>query len=181
MIDAEILAMLISRDENGVNTIEKEYGNYIKTIASRVVTSKEDVEECLNDSLLKLWHTIPPVVPKSLKAYIGTVARNIALDCYRKQNTVKRKAEFAELLEEIQQSENPESVAVQQEVTSCIDRYLTKISKEKRFLFLGRYYYGYTIAELSKKRNLSESKVKSILFRMRKELKIQLEKDGVWE
>lgn len=183
MCDKDIIAMLEGREEAVLKLIEQEYGNYIKTIAFRVVHREEDVEECLNDSLLKIWNTIPPLVPQSFKAYLGTVARNIALDTYRKEHSEKRKGEFSELLEELQQcqQENPESIAEQQEISRSIDKYLGKVSKEKRFLFLARYYYGYSIEELCKKQQSSESKVKSTLFRMRKELKKQLEKDGVWE
>lgn len=179
MNDDELIDLLTNRSDKAIAETQKEYGDYLYSISFRVVNNKQDAEECVNDSLLKIWHTIPPLVPTSFKAYIGTIVRNISLDCYRKQKIEERKVEFTELLEESYQSIREDSAIEILELSEIISKFLEKVGKEKRFLFLGRYYYGYTISELAKKRNYSESKVKTTLFRMRNELKKQLRKDGV--
>lgn len=100
MNDHDLIALLTSRSPQAVDETQKEYGKYLYSIAYRVLKNQEDAQECVNDTLLKVWETIPPQTPKSLKAYVGTVARNISLDSYRKQNSAKRNGEFTELLEE---------------------------------------------------------------------------------
>ncbi|MFI3250731.1 MAG: sigma-70 family RNA polymerase sigma factor [Eubacteriales bacterium] len=183
MNDNDLIELLINRSGQAVEKTQQEYGKYLYNIAFRVLKNREDAEECVNDTLLKVWETIPPQIPKSLKAYVGTVARNISLDTYRKQNSIKRNSEFTELLEESAQCQelNPEKQVELKEVAQCISDYLRNLPEEKRLLFIARYYHGYPLSEIAKARNLTQGKVKMTLMRMRKELKKHLESEGVWQ
>lgn len=182
--DSQLVEFLINRDDTSVNEIQKKYNNYLYSIVLRILKNQEDADECINDILLKIWETIPPNIPKSLKAYIGTMTRNTALDFYRKINSQKRNPMFTEILEECQEvilnSDNvPEKYIENKEISNSINTYLEKITKTKRLIFIGRYYYGYSTSELGTKYKLSDTNIRSILYRMRKDLKKQLEKDGV--
>ncbi|WP_238727761.1 RNA polymerase sigma factor [Lactobacillus delbrueckii] len=69
---------------------------------------KEDVEECLNDTCLKAWNTIPPKRPQSLLAYLGRVTRNGALNMVRDQNRQKRAGDqYTTSLDEIGELRGP--------------------------------------------------------------------------
>lgn len=180
MEDSEILNLLKSRDEGAISQTKNIYGNYIYKIAYLVLGNNDDTDECINDILLKIWDTIPPLIPKSLKAYIGTLTRNLSLDYYRKQHTQKRNVDFTVLLDECKEWVSDDCNIKLHELSNSISSYLDTVSAEKQYLFIGRYYYGYTIEELAKKRNIGISKVKTMLFRMRNELKEKLEKDGIY-
>ncbi len=182
--DSRLVEFLINRDDNSINEIQKKYNNYLYSIILRVLKNQEDADECINDILLKIWNTIPPNIPKSLKAYIGTVTRNTALDFYRKINSQKRNPTFTEILDECQEvildgDCSPEKHLENKEISKSINTYLEKINKTKRLIFIGRYYYGYSTSELGTKYKLSDTNIRSILYRIRKDLKKQLEKDGV--
>lgn len=181
MTDAELIELLTERSEEAIKATQKEYGWFLYSITFRILKSRQDSEECVNDTLLKMWETIPPFIPKSLKGYIGAVARNTALDIYRKQNASKRNAVFTEVLDECSQciSDYPEEQLELNEISKCISTYLKSVKKEKQMMFIARYYHGYSIDDIVKKRNISEGKVKMTLSRMRKELKKYLEKEGV--
>lgn len=182
MNDKDLISLLSSRSPQALEQTQAEYGTYLYRIAFSVLKNPEDAEECVNDSLLKVWQTIPPQAPKSLKAYMGTVARNMSLDAYRKQHSAKRNGEFTELLEETAEcmGNSPETQLELKEIAQYISDYLRKAPEEKRLLFIARYYHGYPLADIAKARSLSQGKVKMILLRMRKELKSHLEQKGVW-
>lgn len=179
MQDTELIELLTNRSEQAIGQVEKAYHNYLQSISLRILKSVEDAEECVNDTLVKVWETIPPLEPKSLKAYIGTLIRNISLDYYRKNHSAKRNTDFLELLDECNDCGEDSTIAGfdMQEISTAISNYLRGVSEEKRFLFIGRYYYGYSMLELAQKRNISVGKVKMTLFRIRNELKLHLKKE----
>lgn len=183
MSEHDLINLFVSRNPQAISETQRVYGNYLYQIAFRVLGNQEDAEECVNDTLLSGWNSIPPTIPKNLKAFLSTTVRNISLDIYRKEHTQKREGILLELIDEISSSEEDslENLFHEKEVAKCIDVFLEGMTKEKRFLFLGRYYYGYSVIDLVKIRGLSESKVKSTLFRMRKQLKNKLKKDGLLE
>lgn len=182
MKDITLIELLTTHNEIAIIEVEKEYKNYLKSIALRILKNNQDADECVNDTLEKIWNTIPPLVPKSLKAYIGTLIRNISLDCYRKNHMNKRNSDFLDILDECNDCGNDStSITVEmKEISTSISNFLRDQKEEKRFLFIGRYYYGYSNIELAKKRNITEGKVKMTLSRMRNELRKYLEKDGIF-
>lgn len=181
--DKKLVDLFFQRKETAISDTLKEYGTYLNSIAYRILKSKEDTEECVNDTLMKAWGSIPPNSPDSLRAYLGAFTRNIALDCYRKQHYSKRNKDFQVMLDEcsdlVAVEGNPEETLDLSVISQCISQYLQDVDQEKRYLFIRRYYFSDSIQELSTKRGLSESNVKVTLYRMRKELKKQLEKEGV--
>lgn len=139
MNDNELIDLLKERSDFAVVKTDKEYGNYIYKIAFSILGNNEDTEECKNDVLFKIWETIPPLVPISLKAYIGKITRNLSLDCYRKQHSLKRKAEFTLLLEESGEWISDETNASLGDISESISDYLDTVNDEKQYMFLARY------------------------------------------
>ena len=184
MTDEEIICLLEARDEAALRLTQGKYGAYCKAIARNILGNPEDAEECENETLFKLWNAIPPAKPRTLKAFIGKIARNTALDSYERGAAAKRGGGQAELaLLEIGEClgyENDfERIIESGIITAVLNRFLSSLPKQQRIVFLKRYWFFIDISEIASELDMSESKVKSVLFRLRKKLKIELEKEDI--
>ncbi|MFI3116137.1 MAG: sigma-70 family RNA polymerase sigma factor [Clostridia bacterium] len=177
----ELLELFLTRNASSIEQTLEKYSKYLYSISYKILKNHQDVEECINDAVLKAWNTIPPKNPKSIKAYLGAIVRNSSLDCYRKQHSFKRNKDFEVILEEGSQciSKNIENADDLTHISTCISEYLSEKNSELQYIFVRRYYYGDLVKEIAEKRNISESKVKISLYRMREELRKRLEKEGV--
>lgn len=182
--DSRIIKLFIKRSESAIAELNKKYRPYMYSISRNIVNNNEDAEDCLNDSYMKIWESIPPIIPKSLSAYTGRVIRNISLDRYRMMNSQKRSSgEFTLVLDEmaemIADNHNVENAVVNKEVIEVINQYLATITKEKRMIFVMRYYHSYSINGIGEQLNISISKVKMTLMRLRVEIKDCLSEKGI--
>lgn len=182
MDDNEIVALFWQRDEKALKYTSEKYEKYCEKIALNILGDKSDAEECVNDTYLRLWNSIPPARPTSLLAFIGTVARNISLDAYRKKRSDKRLvSEYCISLEELRGTLGEASEPVETNASQAgelINAFLAQEKERDRRVFVCRYYYFDSIEDISKHHGMTESKVKSILFRMRKRLKKYIESEG---
>lgn len=184
MKDSRIIKLFVDRSENAITELCKKYKTYMYRISHNILRSNEDVQECLNDSYMTIWSNIPPIIPQSLKAYSAKIVRNISLDRYRRLSANKRgsgqiEVVFDELEEILDCKHNVEDSIVTKELITEINIYLGNLTKEKRTMFTLRYYYAYSIKEISIKLNISESKVKTSLYRLRSEIKEHLIMKGM--
>lgn len=182
--DGQIIDLYFARSEEAIAKTATRYGGYCKTIANSILGSSADTEECVNDTWLKVWESIPPARPTSLKAYIGKIARNLAIHRYEKERAAKRGGGevpliLSELEECVPSSASAEDRVSQTALTDVLNRFLSKQSRQNRIVFLRRYWYNASVAEIAKDMGLSESAVKSILHRLRTRLKLALEKEGI--
>lgn len=177
MEDNDILALLFERKEQGLTELERKYGTRLKLLASRMV-SEEDAEECVNDTYLAVWNSVPPNRPEYLFAYAAKICRNRALNKVEQNKAAKRSAVVVELSAELMEC-IPENTLAGDEtgLRELLVRFLGGLSEEKRKLFLRRYWYGESVKELAEAFVYRESKVKSILFRLRKQLWNELKKE----
>lgn len=177
MEDSEILTLFWERKEQALSELERKYGARLRTLANRMV-SKEDAEECINDTYLAVWNSIPPGRPEYLFAYAAKICRNFALNKVEQSKAAKRSAVVVELSAELMQC-IPDNTLVTDEtgLRELLLRFLKELPEEKRKLFLRRYWYGESVKELAKAFGYRESKVKSILFRLRKQLWNELKKE----
>jgi RNA polymerase sigma-70 factor (ECF subfamily) len=183
--DLKIIELFFERKECAIAETERKYGRYLSKIAYNILFDTEDSEECVNDSYMKTWNIIPPQKPKVLRTFLGKITRRLAIDIFRKKHAEKRgNSEFAlslsELDECIPENFSAESAFVQKELSESINRFLSSLSKENRDIFICRYFYSDSIKEIASFFGTSESKIKSSLFRSRKALKDQLEKEGFY-
>ena len=183
MKDEEIVALYWQRDEATIRETEKKYGHYLSKIAYNILSDIEDSEESVNDTYLKAWNSMPPHRPGVLATYLGKIARQLSIDIFRKRNREKRKAsEYALSLSELEDCVSGGDTTGQSVdlnlLAEAVNDFLYKVTPEARTLFVGRYYYMDSIKEISAYHGMSESKVKSILFRTRKGLKNYLEQEG---
>ncbi len=185
MNDQKIIALFWERNESAISATAEKYGNYCHTIAYNILYSHFDAEECVNDTYLGAWNSIPPQKPNNLTAYLGKITRNLALNRYKVRSAAKRgggqvEIALSELENCVPDSTRVEQVAEEALVVSVLNRFLYKQSKTKRNVFLCRYWYLYSIAKIADLFDMSESKVKALLFRMRNDLKKTLQKEEIY-
>lgn len=182
MEDREIIAGLLRRETSALGELEKKYGSRLRTLAGRFLRSREDAEEAVNDAWLRAWNTIPPQEPEHLFAYVAQLCRYAALEKVDWLNAQKRRATVVELTQELAQclpDPGPQREAEARELGEALNGFLGTLDREKRVLFLRRYWYGDPIRDIAVQCGMGESKVKTTLFRLRKDLKTYLEQEGI--
>jgi len=181
--DNQIIQLYWDRDSAAITETERKYGAYCKKIARNILESEDDSEECVNDTYLRTWETIPPQRPEVFPPFLGKIVRNIALDRYRYNHAQKRFAKMDSLLSEMEDcipsGDTTQELYEAALVSDIINRFLSGLSKEKRIIFVRRYWYAQSIRDISKAFGMNEGQVKSILFRLRSGLKDALEREGV--
>lgn len=182
MKDEQIIELFWLRSEQALSETKDSYQSYCETICSNILSNKQDVEECVSDAYLKLWDTIPPQKPRSLKAYLAKIVRNLSLDRYRIARAKKRGSGQTELVfDEICEfmTAGGEQIVDELALREAINSFLTGLDKQTRIIFVQRYWYFCPVKEIAQRYSLSQSKVKMTLKRTREQLKEHLEKEGL--
>lgn len=183
MDDQAIIELFFARNESAIRETMQKYGSYCSAITSAILPTREDGEECINDAMLRLWNAIPPERPFCFKAYLGKIVRNLSLNRLSKLNSPKRGGDqvnllLSELSECLPSAERVEKAADGRQLTALLNDYLSKQPKERRIVFVKRYFYASSLDQIAAECGMSLSKVKSMLHRMRGELKKTLESEG---
>ncbi len=182
MNDTDIIDLYFKRDESAIIATKDKYHHKLSGLAFKITRNKEDCEECINDTYLKAWNTIPPHKPKFFFAYISKICRFICFGKLDYNNAKKRQGETIALTDELLEcipSYLSDISIESQFLKEILENFLDDLSKENRLLFMRRYWFFESISEIAIRYNISESKVKTSLFRTRNKLKIQLEKEGI--
>lgn len=183
MEDAEIVALYWARNEDAITQTKAKYGAYLNRVAYNILSDLEDSQECVSDTLLAAWRSMPDNRPKNLRTYLGKITRQVSIDLYRRRNRMKRYAsEYAISLEELGDSftdgRTPEDELNARLLTETVNRFLRTLPDEARNTFIGRYYFFDSVKNVARYCGMSESKCKSILYRTRQSLKVYLQKEG---
>lgn len=184
MTDYDIVKLYFARSEKAISETDKKYGRYCFTVAQNILRNEDDSEECVNDTYLKTWSSIPPQKPQRLSTYLGKITRNLAINRYNHYSAEKRGGGETEVLlselEDCLPSNNTTEKAFDEKLlVKSIEAFLKNENKEKRRIFLLRYWYSFSISDIAKEMAQSESKVTSTLFRLRNKLREHLEKEGI--
>ena len=183
MDDSAIIERFWERDEAALSAVSEKYGKYCSTIARNIIGNEQSVEEVVQDTLLKLWETIPPNRPQKLQAFIGKVARNISLDAVKAELRQKRGGgEIVLVLDELNDvssgADDVERTAENRETLKAINDFLWSISEKKRKILVLRFWHCCSISDISQIIGISEMSVSNILKRERKKLMEYLNKRG---
>lgn len=183
MNDQAIIDLYFKRDESAITKTSDKYGAYLWKIAMNILRVKQDSEECVNDTYLSAWNKIPPTRPKNFLPYLGRMTRNISMDKLDYNTASKRDRKKQTPLDELQdcvvsKQAMPEEEVSSKELGECISQFLREFDKEKRVIFIRRYWYSDSIKTIATMLNISESKTKMTLSRMRKKLQEYLVKEG---
>ena len=182
MKDTDIITLYNQRDERAIYETHRKYGDYCMSISLGILHNHQDAEECVNDTYLAVWNTIPPNRPASLIAYVGKVTRNIAVDAIRKRTAKGRKCEGTVLIDELAEClpapEAPDP-ADDLPLREALQRFFDSLSEEDRAIMVRRYYNGEPTEAISLALGLKHSTVRVRLHRLRERLRAHLEERGV--
>lgn len=182
MEDEKIIELFLHRNESALTEISKKYGALLFGVAKKLLENETDAEECVNDALLRLWQSIPPAEPKSIRAYSCKVVRNQALKRLQYNLAWKRSINSELPLDELE-AVLPDFMAGDEiervDFSLLLDGFLRSLSTESRVVFIKRYFFMDTVPEIAKDLKMSESKVKSLLWRARNKLRNTIYKEGV--
>lgn len=183
MKEEKIIELFFARDEEALRQVEQQYGDLCNYVASNFLCMREDREECVNDTLLALWNSIPPERPRSLSAYISTLARNIAIDKSRSNNAWKRGGGVQivsdEALSMIPDGHSLSELYEARLAGEIINDFLGEMTKSERRVFILRYFFDASDRQIADQTGFSHSKIKSMLARLRKRLAEKLGKEGI--
>lgn len=182
MDDQEIIQLYFNRDEQAIHETGRKYGTYCYSIASNILGSHEDSEECVNDTWLRVWNAIPPAKPVRFRSFLARITRNAAIDQCRRRNAGRRiKGNMQDVLEELEDClpdhDTVESMAEARELEQLINRFLHSLPERECNIFLRRYFYAESTAEIARRYQLRKSNVAVILSRTRKKLKDYLTRE----
>ena len=182
MDDTSIIDLYWNRNEQAIRETDKKYGKLCFRLADNILKHKEDSEECVNDTFLKVWNSIPNDRPEYFSAYLCQIVKRIALSKYRYNMAKKRQGynhvSYDELSEIVSSQDNPEDLAILNELSVSISDFLMNESIQNRQMFVRRYWYYDSIEIIAATFHTNPQTVGSILFRMRKRLKKYLQKEG---
>lgn len=182
MEDEKIIELYWVKDETAIRETDAAYGRKLQGLSRNILHSHEDAEETVNDTYLRTWQAIPPQRPRYFYAFLASICRHLSLNKLDWKAAAKRRAEVVSLTEEMAQcipDREGEELLEGKELGKLLNRFLEGLPKESRLIFLRRYWYVDTIAEIAQRYGITESKVKMQLSRTRSKLSAYLEKEGV--
>ena len=180
MQDEAIVTLYWERDEQAIRHTDEKYHIYCHTIADRILRSTNDAEECVNDTWLRAWNTIPPQKPSNLRLFLGRITRNLSLDRWRRLHADKRGGgELPGLLEELETCATERDAVFDQvhrnELAARLNLFLRELPMRDRTVFLKRYYYAMSVSDIARQVGITENNASKILSRTRDKLKLFLE------
>lgn len=183
MEDREILDLLFDRSQQGIDELQKKYGEKLRRLAENLLQNSWDAEECVNDACLAAWNSIPPARPEPLLPWLYKTVRNLAINRFHRSTAQKRggftfDAAFDELENMLVSDRRPEDALEAKELAKLLERFLGKLSPRDRALFLGRYWFGEACDTLAMRLNITENNCAVRLSRIRKKLRAYLIKKG---
>ena len=182
MQDSKIIELYFARDEMAISATSEKYSAYCMQISMNILGDHAASEECVNDTYLAAWNSIPPNKPDRLSSYLGALTRNLSINRYKAERSLRRGGgEFALSLDELDDciADDYQGRWDSEELGRLISEFLFGEREEMRVAFVRRYFYSDSIDDIAKRLASSPSKVKSMLHRTRLGLKKHLEKNNI--
>jgi RNA polymerase sigma-70 factor (ECF subfamily) len=181
--DRQIIDLYWQRDETAIAETDTKYGGFCRRISTNILHNPWDSEECVSDAYSRCWDTMPPQRPGSLRAYLGTILRNLSISRYRAERAQKRFSGAETLLSElgdcVPAPENVQRTVEAGELAELIDRWLRGLEREERALFIRRYWNGDSVKLLAGELGLRPNALTKRLLRLREGLRRELEREGI--
>lgn len=177
MNDTDIIDLFWARSEKAISALADKYGRLARSVAMNILSDRLDAEECVNDSYLGMWNSLPPQRPQVLPAFFTKITRNLALNRYRYNTAKKRQAIMEELSDFVSTTPSPE-----EEINyagQVISMFLESQDKQSRVLFMRRYFMGDSVKDAGAAVGIKENTAAVKLARMRAKLKEVLLKEGI--
>ena len=182
MDDTSIIDLFWARKEEAIAETDRIYGRRLHVLSDRILNSREDARECVNDTYFKTWQAIPPQRPKQFYSFLAAICRHLSFHRLDWRMAAKRNGEVVSLSQEMEQC-IPDAVRQRElegkEIGRIMNAFLERLPKETRLIFLRRYWHLDTVAEIAARYSITESKVKMQLSRTRTKLRAHLEQEGI--
>lgn len=182
MDDSKIIELYLSRNEQAIKETDVKYGRLCHSIAYNILNNREDSEECVNDTYEGVWNAIPPTIPDNFMSFVCKIARNLSLkrlEFIKREKRSQAMLVSMEELEEVLPDERYAPEADDEAVGECIGNFLRSQKEDVRNVFIRKYYFFDSVADIAKRYSFTESKVKNMLYHTRNKLKDYLIKEGV--
>ncbi len=182
MKDEAILDLYFARDERALQETHQSYGRRLLNLSGCILNSREDAEECVSDTYLRTWNSIPPTRPVSLFSYLAKICRNLSLTKVNWANAAKRKGEVVSLTQEMEQcipDVHRDTELESKELGRILNAFLETLSPENQMVFVRRYWFVETTAEIAARYGIKEATLITRLHRLRKKLADYLSKEGI--
>ena len=183
MEDSKIIQLYWDRDESAIPATAAKYGGFCHSVALNLLGGREDAEECVNDTWHAAWRSMPPQRPARLRAWLGRVVRNLALDRWKRDHAQKRSPGVTVLLDElgdcVPSPQSVERAMEAAELAETIERWLAALPKADRVLFVRRYWYGMPLKDLAGLAGTAPDRLAQRMYRLRLSLKAALEEEGI--
>ena len=182
MEDAKIIELFFQRNEQAVKETDIAYGRRLYVLSNNILNNREDAEESVSDTYMETWKSIPPKHPTYFYAFLASICRNMSFNRLDWRLAAKRNAEVVSLTQELEMcipDSRQDGEMDRRELRRVLETFLDSLSKESRLIFLRRYHYVDTVAEIAARYGISESKVKTQLHRTRAKLHTHLKKEGI--
>ena len=181
--DSQIIDLFFERSEQAIYELDRKYGAVIRKTTTNLLRSREDAEECINDTYLGVWNSIPPHRPNPMIAYVCRIARNLAVSRIRSEAAAKRSRGFDLVLGELEEF-LPSDIDLEddyeaKELLESIERFLSSLDYDDRFLFVRRYWYADSVKNIAAMMRQRENRISVRLFRLREKLRKTLQKEGL--
>lgn len=182
--DKSIIELFFDRSEKAIEELDSKYGKLCHKLSHNILNNRQDAEECVNDAYLSVWNAIPPAKPDPLRAYLCKVVRNLSLKSYYKKAAEKRNSAYDIAMQELEDCLSaPDTVETEletKELKRMIESFLDTLSEENRMVFLRRYWFSDSYAEIAERVGISQKNVSMRLVRIRNQLKQYLVKREVY-
>lgn len=184
MQDKNIIELFLQRNEEAIRQTDIKYRQYLFKISYSVLSHSEDSMECVNDTYLKAWNSIPPDIPNKLSVYLGKIVRNISLDRFRYNSAQKRfpasaAMSFDEITDIIPANDDASKIVDEMYLTEIFNKFLGGLRERDRIIFVKKYWHLQSLKDIAKSMHLTEATVKMSLMRSRNKLRDILKKEGI--
>ena len=173
--DEKIIELFFERSEQAIRELDIKYGKVCYKLSYNILSSRQDAEECVNDAYLGTWNAIPPAKPNPLLTYLCKIVRNISLKLYYRSKAAKRNSIYEVAMQELEAYlSDPNTVEAEieaRELARIIERFLDTLTEENRVIFMRRYWFSDTYAEVAQRVGLTEKNVSVRLTRIRRKMK----------
>ncbi|MBR2371072.1 MAG: sigma-70 family RNA polymerase sigma factor [Clostridia bacterium] len=179
--DEKIVELFFARNEQAIDETDRKYKSYLVKVAYNILSDRDEAEQCLDDTYVRAWNTIPPKRPDSLRAYLATVIRNCALNCYRARSSEKRiPSSLTQSLDELDFliPDQTEDSYDDGELSRTLSEFIRSLDQRRMYIFMSRYYLSRPIVEIADLLGVSRSTVNKEIAAIKTLLREKLESEG---
>lgn len=185
LTDKQIIDLYWQRDESAIEETDKKYGRMLFRIAYNLLSDRMDCEECKNDTYVRVWNSVPPTRPRVLPAYLTEIMRRVAINKYKQKTSQRRvpselTVSMDELRDSLQNEASPVSERDAEEIGKVINAFLRELPERRRYIFIERFYFSEPVEEIATELSVSVATVYREIERIKKDLKVYLERNDIY-